>query len=218
VEGLAIDTSSVGFFLQAAVAMLVITSPPDPGKILLFNTQLKDDTRAARNADALRLALMCFGILAGAALIGRELIELLGINLGAFGVAGGLVVAGMGFEMLYGGKPTKAQGGEPEEPDGENGLLVPLAIPLIAGPGAITTMITITSADDTGVALMAGVVAAAAVAVLVYVSFAWLGGLISKASDKTLSVALRIGGLLLATIGIQLLLGGIADFYEIKAG
>ncbi len=159
---------------------------------------------------------MCFGILAGAALIGRELIELLGINLGAFGVAGGIVVAGMGFEMLYGGKPSKAQGGAPEEPDDESGLLVPLAIPLIAGPGAITTMITITSADDTGVALMAGVAAAAAV--LVYVSFAWLGGLISKASDKTLSVALRIGGLLLATIGIQLLMGGIADFYEIKLG
>ena len=212
-----IDTSNVGFFVQAAIAMLVITAPPDPGKILLFNNQLREDTPKARNAAALRLAVICFAILAATALIGREFIELLGINLGAFGVAGGIVVAGMGFEMLYGGQTTRAQGGQntraPEEGDS---LLVPLAIPLIAGPGAITTMITVTAADDSGVALIAGVVAAAVVAVAVYLSFAWLGSVISKASPKTLSVALRLGGLLLATIGIQLLLGGIVNYFEIS--
>jgi multiple antibiotic resistance protein len=214
-----IDTSSVGFFVQAAIAMLVITAPPDPGKILLFNSQLQEDTKAARNAAALRLAIICFAILAATALIGREFIELLGINLGAFGVAGGLVVAGMGFEMLYGGEPSRAQGETKEaKPAGSDGLLVPLAIPLIAGPGAITTMITVTAADDSGTALIAGVVAAAAVAVAVYMSFAWLGGVIAKASPKVISVALRLGGLLLATIGIQLLLGGIVNYFEISLG
>jgi len=209
-----VDTSSWEFYVQAAVAIIMITSPPDPAKLLLFNAQLKDGTRATRNATALRLALICTGILAGTALIGREILELLGINLGAFGVAGGLVVAGMGFEMLYGGGTPRAQGGPDEPAPAEtDGVIVPLAIPLIAGPGAITTMIALVSTDDTGSALLAGVVAAVVLGVVVFVSYAWLGEAINKLSGKTLSIALRIGGLILATIGIQLLLGGIGDFY-----
>ncbi|MGI9538985.1 MAG: MarC family protein [Miltoncostaeaceae bacterium] len=211
-----IDTSSIEFFVQAAIAMIVITSPPDPGKILLFNSRLTSQSTLERNAEALKLALICAGILAGTALIGREFLQLFGINLGAFGVAGGLVVAGMGFEMLYGGNVSRAQGGTDEpEPSEETGLIVPLAIPLIAGPGAITTMITLVSADDTGSAMLAGLIAAGVVGLAVYASFAWLGDLISKLSPSTMSVVLRIGGLLLATIGIQLLLGGIGNFYGI---
>ncbi|MGI9538585.1 MAG: MarC family protein [Miltoncostaeaceae bacterium] len=100
-----------------------------------------------------------------------------------------------------------AQGGSAEpDPKESDGLIVPLAIPLIAGPGAITTMITLVSVDDTGTALLAGLIAAGVVGVVVYVSFAWLGGLLARLSGATLSVVLRLGGLLLATIGIQLLL------------
>ena len=177
---------------------------------------------ARRNASALRLALICTGILAGTALVGRELLQLLGINLGASGVAGGLVVAGMGFEMLYGGAPSRAQGGPDEpEPSDETGLIEPLAIPLIAGPGAITTMIAITSADDTGSALIAGLVAAGVLGLVIYVAYAWLGEFLARLSPKVLGIALRIGGLLLATIGIQLLLGGgIGNFLrpDLRAG
>ncbi len=67
-----IDTSSVEFFVQAAIAMVVITGAPDPGKILLFNRRLTGQSRSERNAEALKLALICTGILAGTALIGRE--------------------------------------------------------------------------------------------------------------------------------------------------
>jgi multiple antibiotic resistance protein len=211
-----IDTSSIDFFIQAVVGMIIITGAPDPAKILLFNEQLSEDTQAARKAAALRLALICLIILGGAALVGQPLLNLLGINLGAFGVAGGLVVAGMGFEMLYGGATSRAQGGpeEPEPSEGD-GLLVPLAMPLIAGPGAITTMISISSADDSLSAVTAGLVAAVAVAVVVYLTFAYLGAALARVSEQTLAVLLRIGGLFLATIGIQLLLGGIGTFYGI---
>lgn len=211
-----IDTTSVDFFIQAAIAIIVITLPPDPAKILIFNQQLKEDTPAERHALALRLALICTGILAGVALVGREILDLLGINLGAFGVAGGLIVAGMGFEMLGGGKVSRAQGGPNEpEPDADTGLIVPLAIPLIAGPGATTTMIAIVAADDTGSALLAGLIASGVLGVVVYASYAWLGSAVAKIPPRPLAIAIRIGGLLLATIGIQLLLGGIGNFYGI---
>lgn len=212
-----IDTSSVDFFIQAAIAIIVITTPPDPAKILIFNQQLKGDTRSERHALALRLALICAGILAGVALVGREILDLLGINLGAFGVAGGLIVAMMGFEMLGGGKVSRAQGGPDEpEPSDDTGLIVPLAIPLIAGPGAITTMIAIVAADDTGSALVAGLIASGVLGLVVYASYAWLGGAVAKIPPRPLAIAVRIGGLLLATIGVQLLLGGIGNFYGIS--
>ena len=212
-----IDTTSVDFFIQAAIAIIIITTPPDPAKILIFNQQLKEGTRSERNALALRLAIICTGILAGVALIGREVLDLLGINLGAFGVAGGLIVALMGFEMLGGGNVSRAQGGPDEPaPSEDTGLIVPLAIPLIAGPGAISTMIAIVAADDTGSALVAGLVASGILGLVVYASYAWLGGAVAKIPPRPLAIAIRIGGLLLATIGIQLLLSGISNFYGIS--
>ncbi len=68
---------------------------------------------------------LVFAILAGAALIGRQVLELLGINLDAFSVVGGLVIAGMGFDMLNGGKPTKAQGRDTAEEGPGAGRTVP---------------------------------------------------------------------------------------------
>ena len=79
-------------------------------------------------------------IMGVSALIGKQLLEAMGINLSALQVVGGLIIAGMGFEMLYGGSPSKAQGQserEREEEEGTSdgeGLLLPLSTPLLAGP------------------------------------------------------------------------------------
>ena len=68
--------------------------------------------RSAEPVGLLRARPTTFRILGVAALIRRELLEILGINLGAFGVEGGLVVALMGFEMLCGGTSSRTQGAE----------------------------------------------------------------------------------------------------------
>ena len=98
----------------------------------------------------MRVASIVGLVLGGAALGGAQIAGLLGIDLNAFGVVGGVVVAGMGFEMLYGGEPSKAQGKDQRsaEPDEDSGLIMPLAIPLIAGPGAIVTCVSIASSED----------------------------------------------------------------------
>lgn len=151
-----------------------------------------------------------------AALIGRELLQILGINLGAFGVVGGLVVALMGFEMLYGGTSSRTQGteeAEEEDPE-EEGLIMPLAVPLMAGPDAITTVVTISTIKDDAATVIAAVVAVAIVSVLVFVGFAFLGDVIARLKPSATAMLARVGGMLLATIGTQLLLGGIRTFYE----
>ena len=175
---------------------------------------------SARTAKAaLKIAALVFAILGVVAVAGRELLQLFGINLGAFGVVGGIVVAMMGFEMLYGGASSRTQGSvearKAEETDPEqNGLVMPLAIPLMAGPGAITTVITMSATPDDGVALVATFVGVAVVSVLVWVGFAILGSWFSRLKPTVTTMLARIGGLLLATIGTQLVLGGIRTFYS----
>ena len=79
---------------------------------------------------------------------------------------------------------------------------MPLAIPLIAGPGAIVTSVTISTSNDDG--LVAAVIGSAVVALPTFVSLRFLGGLLSKLSDRTTALLLRLGGMLLATIGLQM--------------
>ena len=205
------DLNSV---IQGVVAMLMITFPPDPAKILLFNTTIERQGKA-RTPSALFVSLTVLAVLVGAALFGRELLQLLGINLDAFSVVGGLIIFSMGMEMLYGGVPSKTQGAEIEakEPQEDSGLIIPLAIPLLAGPGAIVTAISISSTNDSMEPLIAAFAGAVAVAIVAFASFEWLGGLISRLSPTATAVLVRIGGLLLATIGAQMVLGGLKKFF-----
>jgi multiple antibiotic resistance protein len=152
----------------------------------------------------------------GAALVGRELLDVMGINLGAFGVAGGLVVSLMGFEMLFGGEPSRAQGGEAsrEQPESFDGsVVVPYAIPFIAGPGAITTVITIAASADNGEGTIVALVAVAVAVILLPIGHLLVAKYVNL-SEQAESVVTKIGGLLITTIGIQLMLSGIQRFFE----
>ena len=209
----------LNFLVQSIIALVLITAPPDPAKILLFNTTIAEQGRA-RTASALLVAGVVLVILVGAAAIGGPLLNLLGINLDAFSFVGGLIIFGMGVEMLYGGAPSRAQGGDIEKrvqdegaSDEDEGLIIPLSIPLIAGPGAIVTAITISSRGNELDGFIAAVAGAITVALITFASMQWLGGLISKLSRQATALLVRVGGLLLATIGAQMFLGGLKNFF-----
>lgn len=206
--------TTLEIYIQAIVGMLMITAPFDPVKILFFNTALQTED-SDRRAAASRVALIVLVVLGASALIGRELLQVFGINLGAFGFVGGLIVASMGFEMLYSGGVSKAQGSDIEAkgPDEDSGLVIPLSIPLIAGPGAIATTIAIASRDDTMTSMVSAIVGVVAVAVVTFLSMTYLSDALSRLKPQTAQFLQRMGGLLLATIGAQLALSGIRTFY-----
>lgn len=209
-----LNLSTGEMIAQAIIAMLLITAPPDPVKLLFFNSTIAR-TGAKRTAAALQVAIIVLVILGISALAGRELLQLLGIDLNVFGAVGGLVVALMGFEMLYGGEASRAEGADvaKEGPQETDGLILPLSTPLLAGPGAITTAITISSFEDSGASMLIALLAVAVVAVVVFVSFAYLGDAISRLSAQTTALLQRLGGLLLATIGTQMVLNGLKNFF-----
>ncbi|WP_353814920.1 MarC family protein [Agromyces sp. SYSU T00266] len=206
--------STAEIYIQAFIAILMIVNPIDPVKIVIFNDVVARQG-LARRAAAFRVAVVVFGILGVSALVGRELLQLIGIDLGAFGVVGGLIVAAMGVEMLYGGAPSRAQGGKDvgKRPADENGLVLPLATPLMAGPGGITTVIAVSTFQDDLTSLLAAVVSVAVVSLLVFVGFAFLASAFARLSASAAAMLTRFGGLLLATIGVQLALSGLRSFY-----
>jgi small neutral amino acid transporter SnatA (MarC family) len=102
------NLSTAEILVQATIAVFMIVNPIDPVKIVIFNDVIAR-RELNRHAAALKVAFLVFCILGVVAVAGRELLELFGINLGAFGVVGGIVVALMGFEMLYGGASSRTQ-------------------------------------------------------------------------------------------------------------
>ena len=204
----------INFYIQAIVAVVVITDPITRG---IFFRQLTADEPDRRVEFVRRITFAVATVLFGAALIGKELLDVMGINLGAFGIAGGIIVTLMGFEMLFGGEPSRAQGGKKarEVPDSFDGsVIVPYAIPFVAGPGAITTVITITSSTSDGTGTIAALVAVAVAVILLPIGHLLVSRHLNL-SEQAEQIATKIGGLLIATIGIQLMLGGITRYFEL---
>ncbi|MDQ2700798.1 MAG: MarC family protein [Actinomycetota bacterium] len=205
--------ADLNFYIQSIVAVLVITDPITRG---IFFRQLTAAEPERRVEFVRRITIAVAVILFGAALAGRELLDLMGINLGAFGVAGGLIVALMGFEMLFGGEPSRAQGGKEsrEQPESFDGsVVVPYAIPFVAGPGAIVTVITIASSTSNGEGTLVALVAVGVAVVLLPIGHLLVAKHL-KLSEQAESIFTKIGGLLITTIGIQLMLSGLVRFFE----
>jgi multiple antibiotic resistance protein len=174
---------------------------------------------AARGADErLRLARLVavtvFGVLAGAAFFGAALLELIGASLSAFRVGGGLVLLLMALAMLnaQAGGVRQSQAEAREFESGELSGVVPLAIPLLAGPGAISTAVI---AVESG-GLMHQLAIVACIAVVCALSWAVLraASAIARGMGTTgLNIATRILGLLLAAMAVQTMAEGLKQLF-----
>lgn len=172
---------------------------------------------AQRNAIVARAALISTGIILFFAVVGRFLLDRLGIELYAFNVAGGALLFLVAVDMLFGRqsgtRKTKAE--EEEAMTREDISVFPLAIPMIAGPGTIaTTILYVGQAAPHPINLLA--VAAAIISTLF---LAWVAmrscTLIIKYVGKTgILVLSRILGILLAALAIQFILNGIGTFIQ----
>ncbi len=132
-------------------------------------------------------------------------------------LVGGVIVALMGLEMLGTGSPSRAQGdsrdGPHSAPDPDGSLFVPFAMPLIAGPGAITVIITLAAKSDTWDVVWMALVAIAVNLVVMFLCFVFLASYLPKLSERAIAIFTRFGGLIVATIGVQLAFNGVKSFF-----
>jgi multiple antibiotic resistance protein len=163
-------------------------------------------------AVALRSLTLAFGIVAVFSVAGKVIFELFGLTLPAFQIAGGLIVFVIGFHMLQGAHSIFQH---PSEEDRESsreaalGVAVsPLAMPILAGPGTITTAINFSA----GGGIMEVVVTIAMFAVLcaiTYILFIFGEKFVTYIGASALGVITRMMGLILAVIGTQMVIKGV---------
>jgi multiple antibiotic resistance protein len=200
----------LAYAISALLTLFVVVDPIGLAPTFLAVTE--GLPRAARRSVAVRASIIAGVVLAGAALIGDWLLATLSISLSAFRIAGGLLLFSIASEMVFGVRMQR-EGAEAEQAVEEhvrNIAAFPLAIPLLAGPGAITAMVLLAGRANRDVALLAiliGVVALVAAACLI--AFL-LAGRISRLLGMTGNIVLsRLLGVLLAALAVQYVVDGI---------
>lgn len=210
---------TIADLISAFITLFVIVDPPGLGPIFLAVTQGMPD--AARRRIALEAALISFGVLAGAALIGEWLLRNLGIGLPAFRIAGGILLFVIGFEMLFDRRQQrKANDASETAAERQAGLAVfPLAIPLMTGPGAITAAVLLASRAggdivDLGLLILV-------FAIVIGMAFAifrlspWLDRVLGH---KTQAIFIRLLGVLLAALAVQFVVDGVVAVWSEVTG
>ncbi|WP_171054558.1 MarC family protein [Roseovarius arcticus] len=141
---------------------------------------------------------------------GEAVLGFIGISMPAFRIAGGVLLFLTALDMLF-ERRTKRREGQVEADDHEDPSIFPLAIPLIAGPGAIATVILLTGENEGYLGLTWVLGMMLFVMCLVYVSFL-SAGMLERALGKTgISVVTRVLGMLLAALAVQFVLDGLRD-------
>ena len=202
----------LGEYLRYAVTLTAVLDPFFAVPIFVSVTARR--SAAERLALARVVTVTVFGVLAGSALFGEALLRLIGAGLPAFSVGGGLVLLLMALAMLNaraGGVRQSAEEAEELEA-GELSGVVPLAVPLLAGPGAIST--TVIAAQARGVVhLAAMVVCIAVVCALLWLALRFAHRLAPRLGTTGLNIATRLLGLLLAAIAIQTMAEGLVQLF-----
>lgn len=198
-----------GFVLQATIALIAIANPL--AAVPIFHSVVPRGDSAARRHAANRVAIAVFAILAGSVLVGRLVLEVFGISFAAFRVGGGLVVTLTGLDMLRSRQTQPSDdttSGTASDP-----LIVPLAMPLIAGPGTIITAMTMAARARTEGVPWLVLVAVAVVAAVVWLVLTLSGWMQQRLGSRGQDIVVRFMGLVLVAIGAQLVLAGFADFF-----
>lgn len=198
-------------FLSAFVTLLVTVDPLGLIPVFLAVTQGAD--RAQRNAIAAEAGGIAFGILAGAALFGEWLLTHLGISMASFRIAGGLLLFAIAFEMTFGHRQRRK--GDTETEGHAHPAAFPLAIPLLAGPGAITASVLIAGQAAGNWILLAGLLAVIAVViaitVIVFRMAPSIGNLVGNRGQIVFS---RLLGVLLAALAVQYVVDGVLTYFR----
>ena len=204
-------------YLRYAVTLTAVLDPFLAVPIFLSVTAGSDASSRRRLADAVTLTVGA--VLAGAALFGETLLKFLGAGLPAFQVGGGLVLLLMALAMLNaqagGMRQSRAEVEELES--GSLSGVVPLAVPLLAGPGAIGT--TIIAAQAGGVAHVSAILGC----IVLVCAILWLvlrlaDAMGQKLGTTGLNIATRLLGLLLAAIAIETMADGLKVLFPGLSG
>jgi multiple antibiotic resistance protein len=214
-SGALADLLQFSFVALTSVFFLI-----DPiAAIPTFLAMTADQDGVERRHMAKRAAWTCVVVLTGFAAAGKLIFRLFGITLPAFKIAGGVILLLIGLDMLRARRSqTKETPGEAEEGAGKEDVgIIPLGIPMLAGPGAISTvMVLVSGIPDWWYAIP--VFLAIIIASLVsYWILAGANSVRQHLGETGIRILTRLMGLMLTAIAVQFMLNGLADVGLVKA-
>jgi multiple antibiotic resistance protein len=198
-------------FLSAFITLFVVIDPP--GCAPIYAGLTKGASQAQARSMALRATFIASIILLIFALFGQELLGALHIELNSFRIAGGLMLFFIAFDMVF-EKRTQRREERAEKiaatPEVEDVSVFPMAMPMLAGPGAIAAVMLLMNEADGDPERVAQVLAAlAAVLIITAAALVAAGPLIRLLGDKVEAVITRLLGVLLAALAAQYVIDGL---------
>ncbi len=196
-------------FVSALVTFLVVIDPP--GCAPIFAGLTKEASAVQRRAMAVRSVLIAAGILLFFGLLGEDLLRALGISLSAFRVAGGIMLFLIALEMVFERRTERRENRAQEvsESEIEDISVFPMAIPMIAGPGSIASVMLLMARGDGLAATLVVLGALLATLVLTLVALLAAGPLMRLLGQKMEAMITRILGVILAALAAQFVLDGV---------
>ena len=177
-----------------------------------FLTLTADDSASRRRRIALKASVACTLILAGFASSGGLILKVFGITLPAFRIAGGIVLGLSALEMVRAERRTRETKEEVAEgTEKYSAAITPLAIPMLAGPGAISTVMVLAnraSGWSQTIPVYTAILGAGIATYIVLRTSELLNRLLGKTGINVLS---RVMGLVLATVAVQFILDGLNE-------
>jgi multiple antibiotic resistance protein len=208
------EESLFQFGLKAFVTLFVVV---DPLGVAPSFVALTDELETANRRNVLlRALIIAFGVTLFFLLGGPALLSYLGVTVHAFAISGGILLFIASLPMLF-GQRTRLQSPEREEHGtmGEDIAIFPLAIPLLSGPGTITTALLLTNQAQADPSRMGILVVVSAAVYLISWSVLYAGErLMAGFGEGKVRIITRVLGIVLAALAVQYVLNGLTGYYD----
>ena len=200
------DISTITFGLQAFVTLLVILDPP--GATPIFLGVLGNRTRAQRTLLAWQAAGTSLFVITLFALFGQFIVSYLDISMPALQGAGGLLLLLVSLDLL------KGHDNRSDEDIQKNLALVPLGTPLLAGPGAIVTIMLFAQDVDSSSMTLALALAVVGAHIIIGLTLMFSTHVVSIIKESGVMLLAKVAGLLTAAIAFEMLMTGIKERFS----
>ena len=197
-------------FVSAFVTFFVVIDPP--GCAPIYASLTKDATDAQRRSMAIRAALIAAGILLVFALFGEQLLGALHIELNSFRIAGGVMLFLIAIDMVFEKRTERREDRAQkiiETPEIEDVSVFPMAMPMIAGPGSIASVMLLMSQNEGLDRSIIVLSALGAVLILTLLALLAAGPIMRVLGSKAEAVITRLLGVLLAALAAQFIIDGL---------
>ncbi|WP_369602775.1 YchE family NAAT transporter [Hahella sp. SMD15-11] len=205
-------------YIKILVGLIAIVNPF--GAVPVFISLTARDTPAQRRDTIHQAALAVGVILLLAAMSGELLLTFFGITINSFRVGGGILVLLMAISMLHArNSPVKQTEEEVDESAGRESIsVVPLAMPLLAGPGAISTVILAANRGHGAGHILLIALCIAALCAVIWTVLNMSPLIVRRLGSTGINICTRIMGLILAAIAVEIIANGLKGLFPVLAG